>query len=728
LCSIGAVALPLVLASPAVGALPRTYAVQAIDNPTPSLGDRFGDGLVNGGDVDGDGEDDILVGIDEHGTVEGEVFVFSGENGALIRRIPPPDPDSGGSGDNPAAFGTFVGRIADVGGCPGFTGSPGADCTASAAQIDVPDGLPDHLASAVGVDVDAPGDDMGMAYVLDGRTGAVLKRMRMPAADRAEQAVNSPTASQGGAFGRTILSPSGQPPCAGFGGLATTCLYASGSAVARGDIDGAGRPDIGIGSSDYTDMEKDFTNPANAAANVACDDDGDPAALGSLTVTCFQTGRYYLYRGEDLVGLGPATPLETPLYTIKNPMAQPDLPTQNSRFHREALGYSVAPVGDLGACSTATLGPGQLCLNTANTTTPDGRPEIILSAHRTDTSGIGDSGLAFAIDGPTGRILDIYNHPEPQVSSIFAFSNYNQPAVGDLGSSTLPDVYQGAMIQNVQNRAQGRGYVLSGDFRAGGANHYLIAVLDDPTPSQIGNFGTSSAGIGDVSGDSRNEIAIGAYGPHAPQVIDNVESDVHIFAPLGEQVLQTIRDPARQPGSGFGRALAPLGDVNEDGFLDFVVGSGGYDPAADTTCSPCPPTTPAQGRLYILRSDNSPAPPAPAPTPPPAAVTLAGRTLELAPSRTRVRRRGLVRLRGVLEAFANKPSCERRQLVSLQRRSPTGRRYRTFARVRTDADGDFARRVRPQRTAIYRARVPQTARCLGAVSNRERITVTRRRR
>jgi hypothetical protein len=760
--AIAAGLVAVLAAGPAQADLPRTYQVQRIENPTPAANERFGDGLVNGGDVNGDGEDDLLVGIDEHATISGEVFVFSGADGSLIRRIPAPDPDAGQADtnpsetvtnpDNPDAFGTFVGKMADIGSCPGFTGDPGDDCTATPVAIDATlDGRPEHLASAVGVDIDqAAGDDMGMVYVLDGATGAVLKRILMPEDDRDEQAENSPNASQGPAFGRTVLSPSGQPPCEGFGGSRfdiagvdqNRCAYLPGSAVARGDVDGGGKPDIGVGASDFTD-------------GTAGADAGDPAANPNCTSTnCFQTGRYFVYRGEDLAGLSPATPLETTLYTIENPAVQNDLATINSRFHREAMGYSVAPVGDLGRCLPPPPLPpdsppdpidplddpdSYYCMNAANTTIPDGKPEIVVSSHRVDANGLGDVGMAFVIDGATGRILDVLNHPQPQQTSIFAFSNYNQPALGDAGSNVTPDIYQGAMIHDVQFRAQGRGWVLNGDFRFGGANHYEIAQLDDPTPNKIGNFGTSSAGVGNVAGDSRKELAIGAYGPHAPQIVEDVISDVHIFSPLTEEVLQTISDPDQQPGAGFGRALAPMGDLNNDGFLDFAVGSGGFDPGQVVTCSPCTGgPNPGQGRIYLLRSDNSPAPPAPTPTPGAGAggsqaVVLAGRSVSLAASKNRVRARRRararrVRLSGVVEAFSNEAQCVPRQRVQLQRRRPGRPRYRTFARRTTNRRGGFSARFRPRRSYVYRARVGQTPSCHGAVSESERVTVVRKNR
>ncbi|MGI8511935.1 MAG: integrin alpha [Solirubrobacteraceae bacterium] len=747
LAIIGLVSLvPLLAAATAAAALPRTYQVQRVDNPTPASDERFGDGLVNGGDLNGDGEDDLVVGIDEHGTIKGELHVFSGATGARIRTIPAPDPDAGGPGDSVDAFGTYVGKIADVGRCATSPApAPGANCPAGSATGD---GIPDILASAIGADVDVNGDDQGIDYVIDGATGTVLKRIVMPAVDRTAQAANSPTASQGAAFGRTILSPAGLPPCAGNAGIgacppmgAPTFAepYAEPAAVRIGNVSGdAGNvADIVIGASDFTEAP---------ASNPLCS-----------TGTCFQTGRFYVYAGENLdIAGGPslAAAEDTPLYTLKNPMVQTDDATTNSRFHREAMGYSVAPVGDLGKCNNTTpIAPGDnpstyYCLNTANnTTTPDGKADFIASSHRVDTNGMGDVGVAFAIDGATGRVMDIYNHPEPQISSIFGFSNYNQPAMGDLGSSTAPDVYQGAMIHNVQSRAQGRGWVLSGDFRSGGANHYNIAVLDDPTPSQIGNFSTSSAGVGDVSGDARKELMIGAYGPHAPQVVDDVINDVHIFSALGEQVLQTIPDPDQQPGSGFGRALAPMGDLNNDGFLDYAVGAGGFDPGASVTCSPCQSgASAAQGRIYILRSDNSPAPPGVSPPPPPGVSppppigvpppvsqngtvpVLAGRTITLAPSATKVSRPRsgkprAVKLDGVVEAFSNRQGCEPGQTVALQRRRPGSARYGTFASRRTNARGEFSAKFTPRATYFYRARVGQSQTCLGAVSERERIDV-----
>src|SRR5688500_14465383 len=193
-----AVVLACAGADAARGALPRTYRVQAVDRPMPEVGGAFGQGYVNAGDVNGDGRDDLLVGTDQRGGGTGPVFVISGADGATLRTIPAPD--AGGSG-GPSGFGGHVGTLADLGSCPG--GTPDATCPAPA--VGAPDEIGEHLATAVGVDVGGL-VDAGRAYVLDGATGAVLKRLDLPPADLAEQAA-APGGAARPAFGRAILSP-----------------------------------------------------------------------------------------------------------------------------------------------------------------------------------------------------------------------------------------------------------------------------------------------------------------------------------------------------------------------------------------------------------------------------------------------------------------------------------------------------------------------------------------
>jgi len=111
-----------------------------------------------------------------------------------------------------------------------------------------------------------------------------------------------------------------------------------------------------------------------------------------------------------------------------------------------------------------------------------------------------------------------------------------------------------------------------------------------------------------------------------------------------------------------------------------------------------------------------------------AATSLAGWRLFLVASRARAPRRAPVRLRGRLRAFADPAGCQRRQAVHIERRASGERRFRAIASRTTNTAGAYALRIRPARTAAYRARVERTATCLPATSVVARVFITVRAR
>jgi hypothetical protein len=427
-----------------------------------------------------------------------------------------------------------------------------------------------------------------------------------------------------------------------------------------------------------------------------------------------------VFYGESWIGTNPAVPDNTPDMTIKNPAAQGDDLSQPVNNNRENLGYSIEPVGDLGQCTTSSV-VGAACPDASANATPDGLPDVAISSHRTDDFGMMDAGVVPLFDGKTGTVLITYHHPEPQPASLFGFSNYNQPAIGDVGQSTAPDVYQAAMRQNNPFTGGGKGYVMNGAFRQSGSpNSISFSTMVDPTPHPSEDFGTSSAGIGDVFGDSRNEILIGAYGPHNPGTNPDVINDVHIFDPIHEVSLLDIPAPDQQPGLGFGTSLAPLGDLNGDGFVDFAVGAGLFDgPSSDPSCSTTPAACNNTGRVYIFRSNNT-TPPPPNTTP---AVVQAGRGLSLGASKSKVKKGKKFALRGTLTSPVNPGGCVGGQSVALQRAKPKSKAFATFGTATTDSAGSFRLKVKGKRTFVYQAHVDPTSTCGAATSNAKKVKV-----
>ena len=714
--------------------LPRTYDVQRVDSPTAGNADTFGFGVINGGDLNADGVDDLLTSQgtrilnDGTGAENGEVLVISGADGSVIRTIDAPEPETaGGTGlaeDRAAGFGFYVGSIGrnaaaapftDLSSCPG--GNTDADPFCDTATVGPPDGIPDIVASALFVNRTSPAaadgvaEDIGRVYVIDGATFTVVKRLDMPQADVDDLAdeteqltATTPAARARPWYGRTVLNPMGRTPCAGDFGVGP-CATAS-EPVRRGDLDGAGRPDIVVGASAYKYEEAEGTNPA-------CN---DTAAVD----TCIRSGRTYMFRGEDIVGTNPNTTLSSPAWNIVNPYAQADVDNPSTRIvnQLELFGHSVAPIGDIGTCNSAPNAAG-FCPSAQLNANPDGKPDVLVSAFRVDYPTNGpdneenyDVGVAVALDGATGAVLQTYRHPDPDTGSIFGFTITNQPAVGNAGGTATPDIYLPAAGQDTDEyRGEGMGFMLNGAFFVTG-NNVDLQRFRSPEPYTGLGYGTSAAGVGNVFGDNvLNEILIGAFPGRGV-------SHVAFHDPISGAALQTIDDPDEQELSAFGVGVAPMGDINGDGFLDVAVGAGRFDRAGVTDA----------GRIYIMRSDNSPLPvaPPPAPPPPPAptdAGALAGRSLELVAATAQVRRGGNVRLTGTLEAFADPAGCQAGQEVEIQRRAVRSPRYATIARVRTDANGDFAATTQASQTSFYRARIGQSAACAGAVSPREQVDV-----
>jgi hypothetical protein len=225
--------------------------------------------------------------------------------------------------------------------------------------------------------------------------------------------------------------------------------------------------------------------------------------------------------------------------------------------------------------------------------------------------------------------------------------------------------------------------------------------------------------LGNIAGDAPGEFAAGAPGTPA----------VHIASACANAILRTIADPGGDAGGRFGAAIAPLGDRNADGFIDLIVGAPQSDGGA--------------GTAYVFTS-SGPAGPAfagcggptepgggtvPGTTTKPPGSTVRARVLRrltLVPSRHRLSRGKKLGLKGSLKVSASQAGCQVRQKIALQRRKLSGGRFQTFDVAVTAKDGGFKAATRPSRSYLFRARISQTARCMGATSKREKVVVRRR--
>jgi Ca2+-binding RTX toxin-like protein len=634
-------ALALLTAPPASASgngLPKGYDIQRLDAPSPGATGQYPLGIAAAGDLNGDGKEDFLTSQlvntrNDAGQISasgnGALYVISGATGERIKTIEAPDPGNLVSGVNNAANFAFpwMSRIGtnktaapftDLASCPSPPPNAGELCRS--ATIGPADGVPDIIVGARGVDPRGV-VDAGRVYVYDGATFALLKRIDQPPADTTPLAISR---AGGSWFGRVALNPAGLPPCAGNGGIGV-CDSVS-AAVASGDVDAKGRPDIVVSASAHTE---DWSTAAP----------GSQCSL-SIGARCEAAGRIYVYHGEDIVGSSPGEILDgvvptggtmESIVTIKHPNAQADN-TNPVNADGEQIGNYMWPIGDVGACKPVTGAnpvpvppPGGICARANGSTTQDGKPDFVAGVAAQDLPldnpdpNYADAGTAYLIDGDTATILATYRNPEPQLGARFGSTDVTYPA-GDLGDTTLPDILVGAPAAiSAGVQSAGAAYAFSGNFKTGPGN-FMFSRLQDPSPLNSEDFGGGYTGVGDlVPGQAApaNEVLVGGpggfFGGASKPTILN---DITFFNVATGKPLQTIRDPDLSAASQFGGKVLPLGDLNNDGFLDFAASSQLYDSTTYTD----------QGRVYIFRSNDTSPPPAevappPPPPPPPAAVT-----------------------------------------------------------------------------------------------------------
>jgi hypothetical protein len=139
------------------------------------FGGQLGASVAAAGDINGDGVPDSLVGVPHHIVLgqnvinAGRAFVFSGNNGHVLRTLDDPTPQEG------ARLGFAVAGLQDIDS----------------------DGVPDLLVGAPGKDTPGVGDSqVGIAYIFSGRDGSVIRSLNFP----------SPGSSDAGATGAAVAN------------------------------------------------------------------------------------------------------------------------------------------------------------------------------------------------------------------------------------------------------------------------------------------------------------------------------------------------------------------------------------------------------------------------------------------------------------------------------------------------------------------------------------------
>jgi hypothetical protein len=209
----------------------------------------------------------------------------------------------------------------------------------------------------------------------------------------------------------------------------------------------------------------------------------------------------------------------------------------------------------------------------------DGKADLAVSAVGMDVNGVQDAGRVYLFNGAEGGLLRSFASPFPQASGFFGTS---VAGVRDVNGDARGDLIVGAPYEDLNGKTDaGRAYLFNG------ATGALIRA-HAPGVSVAGDyFGFGVAGLSDINGDGRGDVAIGAP-------LAGAADDGRVFIYLGAtgSFLRSLSSPNPGQYGEFGIALAPLPDINDNARTELIVGA----PFENTAKVVRP------GRAYIIRN------------------------------------------------------------------------------------------------------------------------------
>ena len=522
-------------------------------------GAYFGDSVATAGDVDGDGYSDVIVGAPHHDageTDEGGAFVYSGsptgvdevaawkvdidQTNAYFGWQVAPAGDVNGDGYSDVVVSapwfdngqTDEGRVYVYHG--GSTGlSESAAVTAESNQA----------SAQFGFSVATAGDANGDGYS-DVIVGANLYDNGQTDEGRASLFLGS----SGGVSGSASWTAESDQASAHFGRAVATA----------GDVNGDGYSDAIVGAWNYDNGQTDegrayiyhgvtgsvglgtssaWTTESNQASAkygisvaTAGDVNGDGYADVVVGASLYDNGesdegRAFVYLGS---GSGAST---TPVWSAESDQAS------------ALFGACVAPAGDVNG---------------------DGFGDLIVGAQSYD-DGQTDEGAAFVYGGSASGVA---SSPGWTITS----TAYAVASAGDVDGNGYADVIVGNPGYSNGQSSEGRAYVYLGSA-TGLSTSAAWAVESNTAGAQ---FGSTVGTVGDVNGDGYSDVLVTAPGyPNGENEADGLIS-LYYGSSTGLDTSSAWDEKANQDGSVFGFCYTS-GDINGDGYSDFVVGAPGTD-------------------------------------------------------------------------------------------------------------------------------------------------------
>jgi hypothetical protein len=228
-------------------------------------------------------------------------------------------------------------------------------------------------------------------------------------------------------------------------------------------------------------------------------------------------------------------------------------------------------------CSPHEEGGGQFGYDVsgAGDSNGDGYADILVGAP-VEAPGTSPSsaGRAYIFSGWTGDILQTLKSPNEEANGVFGAS---VASVGDVDADGYVDVVVGAPWESPGGVAEaGRAYIFSGHTSGGvsAQTGAVIHTLVSPCPSDEGWFGFGVSGVGDVNDDGHADVVVGAD-CEEPTPSPTSVGRSYVFSGATGDTLYSLLPPQQESSGHFGFAATGLADIDSDGYPDLAVGGHG---------------------------------------------------------------------------------------------------------------------------------------------------------